>query len=125
MSAPVFAEIVSQVLPYRGVFPKTVTEGILDPFDMVSGGAVSDAEPAAENHADANLIQPCNSEFVTVPDFRGKTSLSALEAANDSCLGVNLVNAGFVATQWPAPGTRVAARSRVELTLRSNYRTIQ
>ncbi|MBQ9244448.1 MAG: PASTA domain-containing protein [Proteobacteria bacterium] len=123
VTAPVFAEIVSQALPYRGVFPKTVTEGILDPFEMVTGGALAD--PETEGQASSETpVQPCG-EFVTVPDFRGKSSLAALEAANDSCLGVNLVDSGFVATQWPAPGTRVSAHSRVELTLRSNYRTIQ
>ena len=124
VAAPVFAEIVSQVLPYRGIFPKTVTQGIYNPFaSMTEIKKVSPEEALAQNNDRIPENQPCDSEFITVPDFRGKTSLSALETAANACLGVNFQNAGFVTAQWPAPGTKVSSHSRVELTLNGNYRT--
>ena len=120
VSAPVFAEIVSQVLPYRGVFPKVVSDGVLDPFENVTETVTVPAEEAEKTEFVA-ANQPCG-EWITVPDFRGKTALTALELASNSCLGVNMVNSGFVTTQWPAPGSRVSAHTRVELTMRGNYR---
>ena len=124
VAAPVFAEIVSQALPYRGVFPQTVTKGIYDPFASIGSEKSSATEEAGVN---SDIVIPdkqtCESEYIVVPDFRGKSSLHALEMASASCLGVNFQNAGFVATQWPAPGTHVSSHSRVELTMNGNYRT--
>ncbi len=124
VAAPVFAEIVSQVLPYRGVFPQTVTKGIYDPFTSMTETQTITTETAyANNDIEIPEHQSCDSTSIIVPDFRGKSSLSALEIASASCLGVNFQNAGFVSTQWPAPGTKVSSHSRVELTMNSNYRT--
>ena len=122
VAAPAFAEIVSQVLPYRGVFPKTVTEGVTDPFENVTETVVTEDNTLVA--ADIPESQSCD-DFVTVPDFRGKTALSAIETATSSCLATNIVNSGFVMSQWPAPGTRVSAHTRVELTLRGKYRSIE
>ena len=53
------------------------------------------------------------------------TALDALETASTACLGINFQNSGFVTTQWPAPGSKVNAHSRVELTMQGNYRTLK
>lgn len=126
VAAPVFAEIVSQVLPYRGVYPKTVVDGIYDPFAAQAETVVDPSDPGLfRQNADNDDfdVQDCENEFVVVPDFRGKTALAALEEASASCLGVNFQNSGFVASQWPTPGSKVSSHTRVELTMRGNYRS--
>ena len=122
VAAPVFAEIATQILPYRGVFPDNVTRGILNPFEALTKTAPAPIDVGAVMPNIPDGPQPCG-ETVVVPDFRGKTSLASIEMANEACLTASLQHAGFVTTQWPAPGTRVAAHSRVELTLRGHYRT--
>ncbi len=119
VAAPTFAEIVTQVLPYRGVYPKIVTDGILDPFAGMAFTQTDKTVSDKQNQAIPN-VQSCD-DYVVVPDFRGKSALNALETASNACIEINMLNSGFVSAQWPAPGTRVSAHSRVELTLRGNY----
>ena len=122
VAAPVFSEIVTQVLPYRGVFPKAVSDGVLDPFQTLAEQTLPGTEPP-ESVITVPAYQDCG-DLVTVPDFRGKTAATAMEMANNACLGVNLQDSGYVSTQWPAPGTRVASHSRVELTLKGHYKNL-
>lgn len=118
VAAPVFAEIVSQVLPYRGVFPKTVTDGIHDPFDLPG---VHEAQETPDVVIVDNRSAPCD-DVVEVPDFRGKTAFSAVELAQSHCLEIHIDGSGFVKEQWPSPESRVSAHTRVELTLNGRYR---
>ncbi len=123
VAAPVFSEIVSQILPYRGVFPKYVLKGTFDPFENQPVVNEEAAQQYVENEIPSGK-QSCD-DNVIVPDFRGKSAATSLEIANDACLGANLINSGFVVSQWPAPGARVSAHTRVELTMRGNYRTVE
>lgn len=121
VAAPVFAEIVSQILPYRGVYPKSVDDGIADPFDKEAYRAAArraaDAPPIVAPHRPESCPQT-----VTVPDFAGMTAYHALQFAKANCLGANILHAGYVTAQWPPSGSTVSAHTRVELTMANYYK---
>lgn len=121
VAAPVFSEIVSQILPYRGVYPKSVEDGIIDPFDSPSYREAARQAADAPIAAVAPRPETCPNA-VTVPDFSGMTAYTALEHAKANCLGANIINSGYVATQWPAPGSAVSAHTRIELTMANYYK---
>jgi cell division protein FtsI (penicillin-binding protein 3) len=50
---------------------------------------------------------------IAVPSFLGKNLRSAVEAAQDAGLDLDAVGSGVAREQQPAPGSKVAAGSRV------------
>lgn len=121
VAAPVFAEIVTQVLPYRGVFPKSVEDGVMDPFEAAGarGRFVEEGAPEVARRPGRPAECP---ESVEVPDFNGKTLWMAVEEAQSACLWIKAENSGYVVSQWPSAGTQVPSHTRVDVSLRSHYR---
>lgn len=130
VAAPVFAEIVSQVLPYRGVYPSEVYRGetaklpTLSAATSVPSLALTTATPAEDEEVAlvATASEPLREGMVRVPDFAGKTLREALEEAASSGVIIEAHDTGFVAEQWPTPGTQIEAGSTVQLTLARRYR---
>lgn len=121
VAAPVFAEIVSQILPYRGVYPKSVDDGIHNPFDQEAYHEA--ARLARENDTPDAPIRPTSCpDVVTVPDFSKQSAYSALQLAKANCLSANIQQSGYVSAQWPSPGSPVSAHTRIELTLSPNLK---
>ena len=168
VAGPAFSEIVSKVLPYRGIYPKPVMNGLTDPLETMkiaqlgpqivnppSNGNAAPAhdaqtpapanDPAELPPEDAALIaelEPQSPETPTeppthdpwqnagcldnikIPDFRGLTAHAAIKLATASCLDVELENAGFVTSQWPSAGATVAPHTRLKLTLKGKYKSL-
>lgn len=131
VAAPVFAEIVTQVLPYRGVYPENVLDGSLNPFEMMRLQIPSTAEtlpfhePAEPALTRLHLMrEPCQDK-IEVPNFKGLSSLAALELATEHCLELELRQTGYVVTQWPTAGSSAAPHSRVELSLEGRYKALK
>lgn len=131
VAAPVFAEIVTQVLPYRGVFPESVLDGSLNPFQAMQQQIPQTTddlrlnEPSERDLARLSLTaDPCRDD-IEVPNFKGLSSLAALELATEHCLELELLNAGYVVTQWPTAGSNASPHSRVELSLEGRYKALK
>ncbi len=137
VAAPIFAEIASQVLPYRGVFPKAVMTGKIDPFEIMRqnnfGIASADSltaeniaftEPGAANLiADAWPEDRCNQK-VTMPELRGLSGYKAMYVAASKCLDVEINEHGFVTSQWPTAGTVVEPHTRVKLQMQGHFKNM-
>ena len=133
VAAPVFAEIATHVLPYRGVFPKGVMSGRIDPFELMKQSEGAQAGSAAAQHPSASehpliAADPWKEgscpENITTPDFRGMTAYAALKLAASSCLDVEFENAGYVFSQWPDAGSMVTPHTRMLLKLKGNYKNL-
>ena len=133
VAAPVFAEIATHVLPYRGVFPKGVMSGRIDPFELMklSEGAqagLAALPPAPSNEAVQIAADPWKEgscpENITTPDFRGLTAYAALKLAASSCLDIEFEDAGYVFSQWPDAGSVVSPHTRMLLKLKGNYKNL-
>lgn len=123
VAAPVFAEIVTQILPYRGIFPKTVNDGVVDPFDI--SGVRETAKLLRERDRTPYRLtnaRPCEVGMVKVPDLTGKAAMTALAIAKDNCLNIRLQSSGYIVSQWPSAGTEVSTHTRVDVTLKPPYR---
>lgn len=133
VAAPVFAEIATHVLPYRGVFPKGVMSGRIDPFELMKLSEGAQAALAAQEPAkvpenalvagDPWKEDGCT-EPVTTPDFRGMTAYAALRLAASTCLDIEFENAGYVISQWPEAGSVVQPHTRMLLKLKGNYKNL-
>jgi len=129
VAAPVFSEIVTQVLPYRGVFPESVMSGKLDPFELQALSNLPSHNPLQtrgelEETAHWNGQPICHHD-IQVPDFIGLSSSAALRLATQFCLVIDLQGYGFVSSQWPERGTLATPNSRIELALQPRYQTLK
>ncbi len=156
VAGPAFSEIVSKVLPYRGVYPKYVMNGLTDPIGSMrvsEYGTPKTTEPAKDDknaapaegtpdmlagsdvlvdefEEDLPLIaqdpwQPGSCpENIKTPDFRGMTAYAALKLATAHCLDVEFENAGYVHTQWPTAGSNVTPHTRMKLSLKEKYKSL-
>ena len=133
VAAPVFAEIATHVLPYRGVFPKGVMSGRIDPFELMKLSEGAQAALAAQEPVQVpeNALVAGDpwkedgcTEPVTTPDFRGMTAYAALRLAASTCLDIEFENAGYVISQWPDAGSVVQPHTRMLLKLKGNYKNL-
>lgn len=137
VAAPVFAEIASQVLPYRGVFPKAVMSGKLDPFETMrqnnfsiseAGALATDSisfvEPGVANQIVESWPEDRCSQKVTIPSLKGLSAYKATYVANQACLDVEIVEHGYVDSQWPSAGTVVEPHTRVKLQMKSKFKAM-
>jgi cell division protein FtsI (penicillin-binding protein 3) len=71
------------------------------------------ATAAAKLPSNATVVLDVEQGGIEVPSFLGKTVRSAVEAAQDAGLELEIVGSGVARQQSPAAGTHVAAGSRV------------
>ena len=116
VAAPAFAEIVSQVLPYRGIQPEAVYAGnnITFPTRVEPADPLTDAEWELASEPPPGMLR--------VPDFMGLSLADTLTAARDAGLTIEPESTGFVVDQWPAKGAEVAVGTPVQVTLARQYR---
>lgn len=124
VAAPAFAEIASQILPYRGVFPKEVYTGVLNPFDNLLKFYKS--TPSQQTEEPVLAAQDTVPEGrVLVPDLRGLTAFGAIERAKSAGLELQLKDQGYVVSQWPSAGSLSYPMARVEVKLEGKYKELQ
>ena len=122
VAAPAFAEIVSQVLPYRGVYPEAVYTGELvalpTPSPEVTGApTMGEGWPLVRQSLQADMVR--------VPDFRGMSVRGALQRAQGAGLTLRVEDSGFVVEQWPLAGTLVGMGSQVDVKMGRRYRQVE
>ncbi|MFA5625397.1 MAG: penicillin-binding transpeptidase domain-containing protein [Bradymonadales bacterium] len=122
VAAPAFAEIASQVLPYRGVFPKDVYSGALNPFDSLLSFYKA---PIAHNDSVAQIPEQAPEGRVRVPDLHGLTAYAAIEKAQSVGLELQIKDHGYVVSQWPSAGSLSYPMARIEVKLEGKYRELQ
>lgn len=116
VAAPAFAEIVSQVLPYRGIQPEAVYAGsnVSFPTRVEPTDALIDAPWEDTSELGPNRVR--------VPDFMGLSLADALTAAQDAGVTLEPEATGFVVDQWPAKGAEVESGTPIQVTLARQYR---
>jgi cell division protein FtsI (penicillin-binding protein 3) len=63
--------------------------------------------------ANGTVVLDVEEGGIEVPSFIGKNLRSAMEAAQDAGLDLNVIGSGIAREQSPPPGAHVAAGSRV------------
>lgn len=123
VSAPAFAEIASQVLPYRGVYPEGVYTGesVQIPTTTVQEGDLDDTS-AQLSEIQLAMADPVEAGQVRVPDFTGLTLRNALERAQSAGVSLDIQGSGVVKEQWPAPATPVDVHTPIHVQLTRRYR---
>lgn len=102
VSAPVFAEIMSQTMRYLGIRANEES-GVHAPADVYPVPAPKTAIPAE------------SSPYVIVPDFRGWSMRDTGDWLIHAGLGFKPDGSGFGVSQSPAPGTAAARGSDVSV----------
>jgi len=75
---------------------------------MPAGPAAASSAPAGQASSEGAVVLAMDSGMVA-PSFLGKPVRSAVEAAQQSGVEINVVGSGVAREQWPAPGSRLTA----------------
>jgi cell division protein FtsI (penicillin-binding protein 3) len=126
VSGPVFASIVSQVLPYLGVAanPALVAAAaastkvqpsrvhqiaepeLVDSVDAAAGEVAAMAGDAELDVSGDDGVPPAGpgEAIVVIPDFRGLSTTQAVAAARAAGVKLSMTGSGRVVSQFPPPG---------------------
>jgi len=102
--------------PAAGVAGTVIVPAAMTSREPVSGPAPASepAEPAAaKTPSNGTVVLDVEQGGIEVPDFKGKSVRNALELAEENQLELSPVGNGLAREQTPAPGTHVAAGSRI------------
>jgi beta-lactam-binding protein with PASTA domain len=84
-----------------------------EPAGIVSPPEKPDDAPVQKLPASGTVVLDVEEGGIAVPSFLGKNVRAAVEAAQDAGLDLDAVGSGTARDQSPAPGSKVAAGSRV------------
>jgi len=100
VAAPVFKEIATHGLAYRGVFPRGTHDTI---------------KPLQVNLSSIDFREDEHEDFYRMPDLKGKTVRSVLRLAREIPLEVKVFGSGRAAYQRPLPGERITQDTLAEV----------
>ena len=106
VSAPVFKRIAEAALQARGV------PSVVDPEPAIPVGTrLAQASPRAP------ILVPSVNLGGVMPDVRGLSARAAVQKLSQSGLSARVTGAGFVARQYPEPGSAIESGSTVGIAL--------
>jgi cell division protein FtsI (penicillin-binding protein 3) len=114
-SSPLSKTPKAQVLP--NVIPAAMHERVPIDDPAKQPGAAEQPESSAavppQSQSGATVVLDIEQGGVVVPSFLGKTVRAAVETAEENGIDLDVAGSGLAQQQQPAPGSRVAAGTRV------------